>query len=455
MAIIILGIGIISLSINSIGNRIVQNSLNHDFRYEQAIKVMEDHVVIGGYSDIGRRIAPYLHSWGIPLVIVDTEMGNIQAARDDDYVAIQGDISNPRELRKLNLEYARGLILAIEDPNITLMAAKSAQVINSQLWIVSEAEVGVSAGMYRRAGISAAVDRFAETKIKIRGILWGLEIKSYDFFMPDSIAFFSIPNFQLLKPEDLAKLDFEVLGLIDNNEFFPYKGNELLFKYADYLMVAGPSSRTTDLSNALKSHIPADKDGVRRVMLVGYGKYAKTLLSSAMRNADEVYVVDPDDEARKEAKKAGGAKVDVKGKVTRSMLEVMDIIILTSRAAGSMISLTLQAKELNSDVKIYARASITDHIDVFEAAGAEYVFSPEVDCAATLSSKVIEYEFKAQAIPFKNGQLLFHSGDIRIPGTEERKVIASYRAKDNKTVYNGKLRRGPKNFNLEFVRFRK
>jgi len=187
---------------------------------------------------------------------------------------------------------------------------------------------------------------------------------------------------------------------------------------------------------------------------VGYGKYPKIILALAIRNADEVYIVDIDEVSRKAAKKDGGSAVDVRSKVSKAMLKVMDIIILTSRAAGSMISLTLKAKELNDDVKIYARAAMTEHIVVFESAGAEYVFSPEVDCAASLSGKVIQYKFDTTAIPLKNGQLLFHPGDIKISGVKYRQVLASYQEKDGKTKYFDKLRRGSNSFNLEFVQFK-
>lgn len=44
--IIVLGISIISLSMSSIGNRIIKNTLNHDFRYEQAIKSFQGHVIV-------------------------------------------------------------------------------------------------------------------------------------------------------------------------------------------------------------------------------------------------------------------------------------------------------------------------------------------------------------------------------------------------------------------------
>jgi len=454
MIVIILGIGVISLSINAIGNRIIRHSLNHDFRYEEAIKTLSQHIIIAGYSDIGKRVATYLRSWGLTLVVVDTELSNVQAARDDDLVAIQSDIANPRELRKLNLEYATGIILAIEDPNITLISAKAALVLNPDLWIISEAEVGMSRSMYKRAGISHAIDRFTETRSKIRGILWGLEIQNYEFFMPDSTAFFSIPNFHLLKEEELTALGFQILGLIDNNEFFPYQDNELLFDYSDYLLVAGPADQTSELANALRTHIPEDKDGVKRVMLVGYGKYAKSILHAATRNADEVYIIEDDEDLRKEAKKAGRADVDVRTRASKSLLEIMDIIILTSRAAGQMIALTLRAKELNDDVKIYARAAIAEHIDIFESAGAEYVFSPEVDCASNLSSKAIEFEFDAQSVPFKNGQLVFHRGSVKIRQTSRRFVLASYQDSDGPTTYFDRLQPGPTSFNLEFVQFK-
>ena len=58
--VIVFGIIMVSLFASSIGNRVIQNMLNHDFRYEQVIKNYSDHIIVAGYGDIGRRIVEYL-----------------------------------------------------------------------------------------------------------------------------------------------------------------------------------------------------------------------------------------------------------------------------------------------------------------------------------------------------------------------------------------------------------
>ncbi|MHA2101637.1 MAG: NAD-binding protein, partial [Candidatus Kariarchaeaceae archaeon] len=138
---IVLGISIISLSISSIGNRIIKNTLNHDFRYEQAIKNYQGHVIVAGYGDIGRRIVQYLSGWRVKLVVIDDNFEEVQAAREDGIAAIQGDIVNPRELTKLNIQNAEGLVLAINNPNVTLFAGQAAKVANPKVWVIAEKNI--------------------------------------------------------------------------------------------------------------------------------------------------------------------------------------------------------------------------------------------------------------------------------------------------------------------------
>ncbi|OLS29353.1 MAG: Calcium-gated potassium channel MthK [Candidatus Heimdallarchaeota archaeon LC_2] len=450
---IVLGIGIISISISSIGNKIIKNTLNHDFRYEQAIKNYQKHVIVAGYGHIGRRIVEYLTGWRVNLVIIDADFDEVQAAREDGLAAIQGDIANPRELSKLNIKNAEGLVIAINDPNVTLFAGQAAKVANPKLWVIAEKNIHYDQAMYRSVHITKAIDRFSGSKARIRGIIWGLEIETFNFSMGDGTSFFRIPMLEGLTESDLDDLGFVILGVIKNNEFHKYSGSKQLDK-ASMLLVGGPSKSTKQFVRVLKSHLPPDDDGIISVLLIGYGDYAETILPSILSNSDEVVIIDTDESRRKLAKKAGGVKVEVRHRASKEQLKKADIILLTSRAAGHMLAIGVEAKTVNPNIKLYARATMAEHAQIFEKAGADYVFSPEVDCAVELSSTVISNIFNTQAIPFANGQLLFHSGNTKIKKVSKRQVLASYNSKKNETKFFGKYG-GKESQTLEFVEFKK
>jgi voltage-gated potassium channel Kch len=454
IVVIVLGIAIISLSISSIGNRIIKNMVNHDFRYEQAIRTYENHVIIVGYNDIGRRIASYLSGWHMRIVVIDLDLTAVQSARDDQYAAIQGDISNPRELQKLNIKYARGMVLAIRNPDVTLFSAQAVKLANPDVWVISEAEVRMSAAIYKRVGISAAMDRFAVTQSKIRGIIWGLEIEKIGFSMGDGTTFFQVPNLKRLKLERLIKLGFEPLGITKSDAFEMYSGVEQL-QTADYILIGGPAKKSRSLTNAMKKFVPKDADGVRRVMIVGYGEYAESILPTTIKHADEVVVIEKDEELRRKAKKDGGAQVQVRPRPSKDQLKVVDILFLTSKAAGSMLTIALEAKQLNKQVKIYARSAMTEHVDIFQASGSDFVFSPEVDLAVQLSSKVIDLSFNTQAIPYANGHLLFHDAKVPIKHVKKRQILAVYRKSKDATEFFSKKSKKQGDIVLEFVTFKK
>lgn len=450
---IVLGIGIISISISSIGNKIIKNTLNHDFRYEQAIKSFQDHVIVAGYGDIGRRVVQYLAGWRVNLVVIDSNIEEVQAAREDGIAAIQGDIANPRELNKLNIKNAEGLVIAINNPNVTLFAGQAAKVANPDVWVIAEKNIHYDAAMYRSVHITKAIDRFSSSKARIRGIIWGLEIETFNFSMGDGTSFFRIPMLEGLSNDDLDDLGYVILGVIRNNEFQKYEGSKQLEK-ASMLLVAGPSKSTKKFVQVLKSHLPPDDDGIISVLIIGYGDYAETILSPILSNSDEVVIIDIDETRRKVAKKAGGSKVEVRHRASKEQLKKADIILLTSRSAGHMLAIGVEAKTVNPNIKLYARATMAEHTQIFEKAGADYVFSPEVDCAVELSSTVISNIFNTQAIPFANGQLLFHSGSTKIKKVSKRQTLATYNNKKNKTKYFGKSG-GKGEQILEFVEFKK
>lgn len=120
-----------------------------------------------------------------------------------------------------------------------------------------------------------------------------------------------------------------------------------------------------------------------------------------------------------------------------------------------MLALCLRAKSLNPKVKVYARATISEHTPTFENAGADFVFSPEVDCAVKLSSIAINKVFQTQSVPFANGQLLFHTGGVKIKNVKKSNVLAVYKSKKSKTEYFGKKSKNKEDTVLEFVTFRK
>ncbi|MHA2098084.1 MAG: NAD-binding protein, partial [Candidatus Kariarchaeaceae archaeon] len=308
--------------------------------------------------------------------------------------------------------------------------------------------------MYRSVHIARAIDRFSGSKSKIRGIIWGLEIETFDFSMNDGISFFRIPMLKGLVKSHFKELGYEILGTIKNNEFEKYSNKKQL-NSASMLLIGGPSASTKELMNLLKNHLPPDDDGIISVVLVGYGDYAETILSSILSNSDEVVIIETDEERRRIAKKAGGSKVEVRHKVTKDQLRKGDIILLTSRAAGHMLAIGVEAKTVNPNIKLYARATIAEHTRIFENAGADYVFSPEVDCAVQLSSTVISNIFNTHSVPFANGQLLFHTGNTKVRKVAKSHVLAVYNSKKGKTEFFGKKSNKNTDQILEFVQFKK
>jgi len=198
VSLIILGIGLLSLAFNSITQRIVRSAVDLEFQYQRVVKGYSDHIILAGYSEVGQRIAKLLCSWKLEIVIIDKKPDRVSQARQDGYTTLTGDVTTIRELERAGILSAVGLVLAVEDPNVTLFTAKAARVVKGEqdpFWVISQSSSSVSKQLYKSAEIDYSVDMFEVTRKRMFGILTGVNIDKLEFAMPDGIGFYRIPNF--------------------------------------------------------------------------------------------------------------------------------------------------------------------------------------------------------------------------------------------------------------------
>ncbi len=73
------------------------------------------HVVIVGYSSIGRKVCEILTKQKIPFVVVDKQDDVISTLRKQGLVAIQGDCTDPATLLQAHVQNSAQLVLTISD----------------------------------------------------------------------------------------------------------------------------------------------------------------------------------------------------------------------------------------------------------------------------------------------------------------------------------------------------
>jgi CPA2 family monovalent cation:H+ antiporter-2 len=87
-----------------------------DLTYADGIEALQRHTIVCGYGRLGAELAGALHRRGIACAVVDDDPNAARRARGTGVTAIYGDAGNPDVLRRVGLERARALAVAISDP---------------------------------------------------------------------------------------------------------------------------------------------------------------------------------------------------------------------------------------------------------------------------------------------------------------------------------------------------
>ena len=124
-------------------------------------------VVVLGAGRVGQVIANAVRTRGFRCVIVDRDARKLAAVERLGTVNVFGDAANPEILKRLDLERARILIIAIGDPLTARLASERALRINSRLSIASRARGRREVDGLRRIGVRRLADPEAEAAFEL------------------------------------------------------------------------------------------------------------------------------------------------------------------------------------------------------------------------------------------------------------------------------------------------
>ena len=131
---------------------------------------MQDHVIICGYGENGRRLAALLRENNLPYVIVDVNVRAVRHAKAAGERIYFGDLSSSEILRRAGAEHARAVVFAVSDPSILPLAISHARMLNPEVSIIARVKRIAYAAELRRAGATHVVAEEIEawTEIAVR-----------------------------------------------------------------------------------------------------------------------------------------------------------------------------------------------------------------------------------------------------------------------------------------------
>lgn len=196
-----------------------------EFKSGEPLKraALTDHVIIVGYGLNGQNLARVLKDTGLQYIIMDIDIDRIRRAKKEGYRAVFGDASHPEVLKKMAIENARMLVIAISDPVTTRRAVKIAKDINPSVYIIVRTRYTEEVGELYKLGANQVIPEEFETSVEIFSrVLQEYHIPSniiqnqMDIIRSEGYAMFRTPS---LAKERIMKLS-SILAATITDTFF-------------------------------------------------------------------------------------------------------------------------------------------------------------------------------------------------------------------------------------------
>ncbi len=128
---------------------------------------LEDHAVIVGYGQAGRRLVQVLQNRGIPFIVIEMNPNAVQEMRSKAIPALYGDASRAHILESAGIHEAKMCVLVINDPTITPRITQQARYLNPTLQIVVRTRYLIDMERLQRVGADIVVPEEMETTVRI------------------------------------------------------------------------------------------------------------------------------------------------------------------------------------------------------------------------------------------------------------------------------------------------
>ena len=125
------------------------------------------HVIVVGYGLNGQNLARVLKEVGIPYRVLEMDPDLVRSAKAGGEPISFGDGTRPEILQQVDLEKARGLVVAISDPADTARLVSKARPLRTDLYIIVRTRYVVEIDRLYRLGANQVIPEEFETSVEI------------------------------------------------------------------------------------------------------------------------------------------------------------------------------------------------------------------------------------------------------------------------------------------------
>ncbi|PIQ61010.1 MAG: sodium:proton exchanger [Bacteroidetes bacterium CG12_big_fil_rev_8_21_14_0_65_60_17] len=128
---------------------------------------LEDHAIIVGYGQAGKRLVQVLQNRGIPFMVIEMNPDAVSKMRSQDIPALYGDASRAHILEAAGIHEAKMCVVVVNDPAITPRITQQARYLNPTLQIVVRTRYLVDMERLQSVGADIVVPEEMETTVRI------------------------------------------------------------------------------------------------------------------------------------------------------------------------------------------------------------------------------------------------------------------------------------------------
>ena len=163
IALILMGLLTIGYIVNRFTEALIQGYFQEGIKLRQErslIESLDKHYVVCGFGRTGRHVAREFFAEGIPFIIIDDNLEEVEEIKQLGYTVILGDATLDESLIRAKIDRATCLVTALPSDAQNLYTVLSAKTLNPRIRAIARASTEEAVQKLQRAGADAVVSPY-------------------------------------------------------------------------------------------------------------------------------------------------------------------------------------------------------------------------------------------------------------------------------------------------------
>jgi voltage-gated potassium channel len=158
----VLGVTVFLAVVGVIGTALVDSraGLGRRRRMQRRIDALRDHYIVCAYGRVGRTVAREFEAEAVPYLVIESRTDVEDDLQRDGVLYLHGSPSSEEVLRRAGIDWARGLVCAVDSDAENVFITLVARSLNPRIGIVARAGEASSADRLFRAGASRVISPY-------------------------------------------------------------------------------------------------------------------------------------------------------------------------------------------------------------------------------------------------------------------------------------------------------